>query len=162
MLTTNSAAARAALWTLLAALTGIVLYSLGFATFGQALLGSDANPFGWSWFTLLHASAVIAAFVALLTLLPCYLLFLVWLVITARSSKLESTPLHLAATSLLLALPLVLTVFASYAAPTGSLGPFWSEAFGSVPVVLLSVWGAVLLPRILVPPLRPFRGAVAA
>jgi len=61
-----------------------------------------------------------------------------------------------------LALPFVLIVFGSYAAPTRPLGPFWSEAFAALPWVLVSTWVGILLPRLLVRTLRFSADSVAA
>jgi len=141
---------RVLAWALVAAVLGTVLWSALIATVAPLLAGQGVRQIiGW-WSTRAIAAFHFGGFVAVLAIIPHALLFAGWLTIINRRPALQRSVGRRAVSSLLLSLPLVLVVFASFAAPSYGLGPFWSEAFGALPWVLLSTWGGIFLARLLI------------
>ncbi len=153
---------RASLWAVLAAIAATAVWIVLVATFAPLVSGDSLNEMVRWWSTRALAGLYYGGFIAAVAIVPHILVFASWIVLTKRFSHLERTRLRLVLASFVLALPFVAVVFASYAAPTGSLGPFWSEALEALPWVLLSTWGGILLPRLLVHSLEPTRETVAA
>ena len=108
------------------------------------------------------AAIYFGGLIAAVALIPHILLFAAWLHLVRRWPQLERTHARIILSALMLALPFVIVVFASYAAPIGSLGPFWAEAFLALPWVLLCTWGGILLPRLLVRSLNARHSELAA
>ncbi len=153
---------RGVLWALFAAVVATALWALFTATLAPLVSGEAPHALARFWTTRVKLAVYFGGFIALLAVLPYALLLAIWLKVRSRVPSLEQTPLRVALTSFILTLPVTLVVFGSYAAPTHGLGPFWGSAFAALPWVLLSAWGGILLPRLLVPALRFKEHAVAA
>ena len=153
---------RGALWALLAAVAATVLWALFTATLAPLVSGESLHTLATSWTTRAKLGIYFGGAIALLAVIPYSLLLALWLAVRRRRPGLEQTPLRVTITSSVLSLPLTFVVFGSYAAPTYTLGPFWKEAFATLPWVLLSAWGGILIPRAMVPALRIRDRAVAA
>ena len=153
---------RGALWSLLAALVATALWALFTATLAPLVSGEGPRTLARLWTTRVRLAIDFGGFVALMAIIPHALLLSLWLRFRNRFATSEHTPLRVAITSLILALPFTVIVFGSYAAPSYGLGPFWEKAFATLPWVLLSTWGGILLPRFVVRALRPTEQSVAA
>lgn len=137
---------RAALW----AVSGGLLAACVWSAVAAVLYAPTPE-----WATAFIFAFYFAGFVALVAT-PFYTLaFALWASWTARHPKTESTPLRTVFFSLALAAPAVLAVLMSYLAPFHNLGPFYRETLSVAPLVLASAWLGVLVPRLVVPPLRP-------
>ncbi len=159
---TRKILARAALWSALSALVGTILWSFAAATLAVFPAGDPLAGPAEAWFSRLVLGAAFGGFVAVVAVPPYFLIFCLWQALVLRAPTLEATPLRVCISSLALALPCVAAVFLAYAAPSGALGPFWSEAFGSLPSTFVGAWGGIWLPRVLVTYLRPSVEPVAA
>ena len=153
---------RALAWAVLAAVLGTTIWAALIATVAPLVAGEGVRQIiGW-WSTRAVAAFYFGGFVAALAIVPQTLLFTAWFTATTRLPQLRRRVGGLAISSLVLALPLVIVVFACFAAPSAGLGPFWSEALRALPWVWASAWGGILCARRLLESRRGAREPVAA
>ena len=153
---------RAFAWALLAAVFGTVFWILLVATVAPLVGGEGPGKMiGW-WTTRSDLALYFGGFIAVLAIVPHAVLFAGWQAIVHRRPACQRSIGRPVISSFLLSLPLVIVVFVGYAARSYGLGPFWSEAFGALPWVLLSTWGGILLARRLLEYLWQWTPPVAA
>jgi hypothetical protein len=144
----NQILTRAALWAVLAAIVGTASWIVLGSTLEPLVRTKSLNDVLTFWLPRVIAGFYFGGFVALVAIVPHFILFAAWLVVTRRFPRLEESVGRKAFSSLLLAVPFVATVVACYAAPTGDSGPLGFTAFAVLPLVLLSTWTGILLARL--------------
>ena len=145
------------LWLGAALLLVPVLYGLLPGLF-SVLLGND--PLAERLADLLAGGiylAVFGAFFALLAALPYGLALLAWSRLSRHTTFLEKNSIHVLLCTALLALPTAVIASIAFA---GGFAGFprtinWNEAARVFPLALLVPWGALLIPRLTIPSLRP-------
>ena len=137
-------------WAFSAALVGTAVWSILNAVVAFAQDPSFSGAVIGMWGGMIFGGAVAVA-----GILPYWALFTLWGALVARQPRLESTATRIRLAALGLAAPLSLVVFFSFLSPVGSLGPFWRDALLAGPMALLSSWCGIVLPRTVVPRLRP-------
>jgi hypothetical protein len=146
---------RSVLWAFVGGIIGVLLWGVVGGTLGL-LYSPDGRlgPLLRLWPISVFWTGMWAVFVAVIAM-PIYAVAIaVWLKLIELYPGLDSTTPRQLLASLLLAVPLIVIVTLSFA---GWGGPFpldWVEAVRILPIACISGWGAVYLPRRIVPALR--------
>ena len=93
------------------------------------------------------------AFFALVAALPYGIVLYAWSRVSRRTPVLEKDAAHVAAFTAILALPTA--IFASLEAARFAGSVRWDEALGALPLAFLIPWCALLIPRLVIGPLKP-------
>lgn len=96
---------------------------------------------------------IFGAFFALLGALPYAVALFAWSQLSRHTAVLEKNRIHVLLCTALLALPTAIIASIGAASSAGTLS--WSEAARIFPIALLVPWGALLIPRLAIRPLRP-------
>ena len=142
-------------WAAASAITGAILWPL-LAGFADKLVeGHSLADVLRLWLPILAWLGAFGLMTAAMAFVPYAILLAFWPRVANALPSLERTTGALFLTSGGLALPLVLVVLHSYASgsPIGSAG-YWAQVQRVMPFVTLTCWGALFLPRLLLPSLR--------
>jgi hypothetical protein len=152
---------RAVLWALTGSLVGVVLWALVAGTFWLAThpmptLSETARM----WPLSVLGTGFWALFVAAVAAPAYSIVFALWQLLLRRRPDLDATAGRRALAAAGLAAPPAVILTLGFASASGF--PFdWREAAWVFPVSAFTCWGAVYLPRHLVPALRRPLGAPA-
>jgi hypothetical protein len=143
-------------WAGASALTGAILWTL-LAGFGAELVdGHSLADTLRNWLPIVAWIGAFGLVTAAFAFVPYAILLSLWPRIASAFPQVERTKGALFLVTGGLALPLVLVVMHAFASasPFASAG-YWAQVRRVLPFVVLACWGALLLPRLLLPSLRP-------
>jgi hypothetical protein len=149
------------LLTLIWAVLGTAIATVTWAAITGVLVLTEGRSLGWVP-PAFRAGIFYGGFVALLSLVPYWVLFLFYARLLARRPTIEATVPRFLRTAFWLALPVALVVFISFLEPWSPFGAFWGQALGAGPVALISAWIGIATPRLLIRSWRPGTWWVAA
>jgi hypothetical protein len=152
---------RAVLWALASSLLGVVLWAVIAGTVWLAIhpMPTLAETVR-AWPLSVAGTGFWALFIGAIAAPAYSVVFSLWQLLLRRRPELDATRARRALTAAGLGTPPVVMLTVGFATTSGF--PFdWREAAWVLPVSAITCWGAVYLPRRIVPSLRPPLGAAA-
>jgi|GEM_PF-3117969 len=140
-------------WAVLAAVIGTACWILLLTIIHPLTLGESLNEIINFSGNRAIGALYFGGFIAFLSSVPYSLIFVIYLTFKDKLWLSNKTKLEITISTLVLSLPLVITVFISTVMPTGSLGPFWSRGFELSSWVLIAAWIGILISKLLINPL---------
>jgi hypothetical protein len=143
-------------WAAASAITGAILWTLLAGFVAELIEGHSLIEVLRDWLPIIAWIGSFGLVTAVFAFIPYAILLSLWPRVAQAFPVLErkTGPLFLATGGL--ALPAAFVVIHSFASgsPIGS-GGYWTQVQHVMPFVTLTCWGALFLPRVILPSLRP-------